>query len=637
MTEATADRLLLVDDNPTNLQVLLGALEQEGYELLIAQSGEEALQIAEAAQPRLVLLDINMPGLDGYETCERLKSNPQTRNAVVIFLSARGAVEDKVRGLELGAVDYIEKPFQFEEVIARVRQHLLTWHKHRSLQHENRKLKSLIEGGFRELDEEDVTVLMEEGEGDRVEFKSTLRWNLHTNKTDKKIENACLKTVAAYLNSGGGFLLVGVDDDGNPLGLDLDQFANEDKLLLHWNGLLKQYLGVHITPRVRSTILGVAGKRVLIVQTLPAADPVFFRRDNDEAFFVRTGNGTHALKPSEVLRYIEGKSASQPNSASQSTANDLNQIEQYTLGDRIGSGGMGVVYKARHAMLHRPAAIKLLDTSESNETMVERFQREVQLTSQLTHPNTITIYDYGRRANGDFYYVMEYIDGCTLFDLVNRAGPLPSGRVLHLLSQICGSLTEAHDAGLVHRDIKPSNIMVSHRGGLGDFVTVLDFGLVKPLESDQGSDLTVAGNFIGSSGFISPETVSGDSIDPRNDLYSLGATGWFLLTGQELFEGGNGLQTCLKHVRETPRRPSDVITDTVEPKLEAIVMQCLEKNPQDRPANARALLQSLAMCQADGHWTHQQAAEWWTRQVVETEAHTSNDDEDTAVEFVDKK
>jgi len=269
--------------------------------------------------------------------------------------------------------------------------------------------------------------------------------------------------------------------------------------------------------------------------------------------------------------------------------------------------------------------------------MVERFQREVQLTSQLTHPNTITIYDYGRRTNGDFYYVMEYIDGCTLFDLVNRAGPLPSGRVLHLLTQICGSLAEAHDAGLVHRDIKPTNIMVSHRGGLGDFVTVLDFGLVKPLESDQGSDLTVAGNFIGSSGFISPETVSGDSIDPRSDLYSLGATGWFLLTGQELFEGGNGLQTCLKHVRETPRRPSDVITDTVEPKLEAIVMQCLEKNPQDRPANARALLQSLAMCQADGHWTHQQAAEWWTRQVVETEAHTSNDDEDTAVEFVDKK
>lgn len=637
MTEVTVDRLLLVDDNPTNLQVLFGALEQEGYELLIAQSGAEALQIAEAAQPRLILLDINMPGMDGYQTCERLKSNPQTRDAVVIFLSARGSVEDKVRGLELGAVDYIEKPFQFEEVVARVRQHLLIWHKHRSLQHENRKLKSLIEGGFRELDEEDVMVLMEEGEGDRVEFKSTLRWNLHTNKPDKKIENACLKTVAAYLNSVGGFLLVGVDDEGKPLGLDFDQFANEDKLLLHWNGLLKQYLGVHITPRVRSTVLEVASKRVLIVQTLPAADPVFFRRDNDEAFFVRTGNGTHALKPSEVLRYIEGKVASQPIADPAAVSRDPNQIGQYTLGDRIGSGGMGVVYKARHAMLHRPAAIKLLDAPASSELMVERFQREVQLTSQLTHPNTITIYDYGRRANGDFYYVMEYIDGCTLFELVRLAGPLPSGRVLHLLTQICGSLAEAHEAGLVHRDIKPANIMVSHRGGLGDFVTVLDFGLVKPMASDEAIDLTGPGNFMGSSGFISPETVNGDAIDPRSDLYSLGATGWFLLTGQEVFEGGNGLQTCLKHVRENPRQPSEIIHHSVDSQLEAIVMKCLEKDVKDRPANARELLQLLAQCQAGGGWTHQEAAEWWTRQVAETESHPSINDLNTDVAFVEKK
>ena len=147
MTETNTDRLLLVDDNMTNLQVLFGALEEEGYELLIAQSGEEALEIARAAMPQLILLDINMPGMDGYETYQKLKADPQTRAAAIIFLSARGGVDDKVRGLELGAVDYIEKPFQFEEVLARVRQHLINWHKKDTLRHENKNLKSVIDGG----------------------------------------------------------------------------------------------------------------------------------------------------------------------------------------------------------------------------------------------------------------------------------------------------------------------------------------------------------------------------------------------------------------------------------------------------------------------------------------------------------
>ncbi|MGI9518729.1 MAG: response regulator [Pirellulaceae bacterium] len=315
MTESgppTLDRLLLVDDNPANLQVLFSALQEEGYELLVAQSGEEALQTARNARPQLILLDINMPGMDGYDTCRALKADPQTSQCAVIFLSARGSVDDKVQGLELGAVDYIEKPFQFEEVVARVRQHLATWHQHRRLKHENKRLKNSIDGGFREFDEDDIAVLLGQGESDRLEFKSTLRWNLHTNKPDKKLENACLKTVAAYLNTSGGVLLVGVDDAGQPLGLDTDNFDNEDKLLLHWNGLVKQYLGVEVTPRVQSTIYDAGSRRLLGVQVLPSGEPVFFRRDNDESFFVRTGNGTHALKPSEVLRYLEERSSTPP-------------------------------------------------------------------------------------------------------------------------------------------------------------------------------------------------------------------------------------------------------------------------------------------------------------------------------------
>jgi putative two-component system response regulator len=304
-----ADRLLLVDDNPTNLQVLFQALEAEGYELLVAQSGEEALATAQEAQPQLILLDINMPGIDGYETCRRLKAQSETCDAVVIFLSARGDVDDKVQGLALGAIDYIGKPFQFEEVVARVRKHLETYHQHRALREKTHQLEERLAGGFEELTDDQLKAIVAQGEGEQVEFKSTLRWNLHSGKPDKRIENACLKTVAAYLNSNGGVLFVGVDDHGTPVGLDNDRFANADKMLLHWNNLIKSHLGVQCAPHVRSTARQLAGQSVLVVQCLPAPQPVFLRRDNDEMFCIRTGNGSQPLKPSEMLAYLDQRGA----------------------------------------------------------------------------------------------------------------------------------------------------------------------------------------------------------------------------------------------------------------------------------------------------------------------------------------
>ncbi len=303
--EARVDRLLLVDDNPTNLQVLYQALEDEGYELLVAQSGEEAITIAAEAAPQLILLDINMPGIDGYETCRRLKDDPRTSDAVVIFLSARGETEDKVKGFEVGAVDYIGKPFQFEEVVARVRKHLEMFHRHQNLQTKTEELEQRLAGGFRSFSADELPALIAQGESDGVEFKSTLRWNLHTSKLDKRMENACLKTVAGYLNSRGGILFVGVDDEGQAVGLDHDKFPNEDKLLLFWNGLIKTHLGVEFAPLVRSTMHDLAGKRMLVVQCLASPQPVFMRRDNQETFFIRTGNGTQPLKPSEILAYVQ--------------------------------------------------------------------------------------------------------------------------------------------------------------------------------------------------------------------------------------------------------------------------------------------------------------------------------------------
>ncbi|NRB74528.1 MAG: response regulator [Verrucomicrobiales bacterium] len=303
-TEGAPNHILLVDDNLDNLQVLFQALENEGYELLLAQSGEEALRIAREVQPPLVLLDINMPGMDGYETCRQLKADPVTDKANIIFLSAHGSLDDKLTGFEAGAVDFVQKPFQFEEVIARVRIQLAAYYRERSLE---KNAASSGEGAFTNLDENRLKEVLAGGEGDSVEFKSTLRHNLHTGKTDKKIENASLKTIAAFLNTSGGFLFVGVDDEGNALGLEPDGFPNQDRFLLHFSNLVHSHLGGEFAPFIRGAIVIVERKEVLAVECLPSPEPVYFRRDQDEVFFVRSGPSTKTLLPSEVVAWVTRK------------------------------------------------------------------------------------------------------------------------------------------------------------------------------------------------------------------------------------------------------------------------------------------------------------------------------------------
>ena len=201
---------------------------------------------------------------------------------------------------------------------------------------------------------------------------------------------------------------------------------------------------------------------------------------------------------------------------------------------------MGVVYKGHHAMLRRPTAIKMLDVDKVNEGSIERFEREVQITSQLNHPNTVAIYDYGRTPEGVFYYAMEYLDGIDLQTLVERYGPQPVPRVIHILLQVCGSLYEAHSLGLVHRDIKPANIMLNRRGGEPDVVKVLDFGLVKAVDDQKQAGLTQQASLTGTPLYMSPEAIQlPNSVDARSDLYAVGAVGYFLLTGHPVFEADN--------------------------------------------------------------------------------------------------
>ncbi len=266
------------------------------------------------------------------------------------------------------------------------------------------------------------------------------------------------------------------------------------------------------------------------------------------------------------------------------------QLGQYTLEEKIGEGGMGVVYKARHALLKRPTAVKLLKADVANSRTTAWFEREVQLASQLTHPNTIAIYDYGITAEGLFYYAMEYLDGVTLLQVVQQSGPLSVRRTIHILRQIAGSLREAHHLGLVHRDIKPHNVMLCQRAGETDMVKVLDFGLVKELSEQSKASTVLAGTPM----YMAPERIgSPDAVDPRMDIYAFGAVGYFLLTGQEIFanEDGRGL---LYHVMNTvPPRVTQCVATPIPAELADLIASCLAKDPQDRPANMDAVLQVL--------------------------------------------
>jgi serine/threonine-protein kinase len=267
---------------------------------------------------------------------------------------------------------------------------------------------------------------------------------------------------------------------------------------------------------------------------------------------------------------------------------EARQLGQYTLEEKIGEGGMGAVYRARHSMLRRPTAIKLLPAGRAGGDRLERFEREVQLTSRLTHPNTVAIFDYGRTADGVFYYAMEYLEGLNLDDLVRLGGALPAGRVVHVLKQVAGALVEAHGVGLIHRDIKPANvILLAEYGAAADVAKVVDFGLVKEL--DGRADLTRDDQIAGTPLYLSPEAIRApDLVDARSDLYSLGALGYFLLTGTPLFAGRNAVEICGHHLHTPPVPPTERLGRAVPAKLSALLLACLEKEPGKRPASARA-------------------------------------------------
>ena len=289
----------------------------------------------------------------------------------------------------------------------------------------------------------------------------------------------------------------------------------------------------------------------------------------------------------------------------------LKQLGQYTLGEKIGEGGMGVVYRARHALMRRDTAVKLLLPDRADAAAVERFEREVCLTCQLTHPNTIQVYDYGRTPDGIFYYAMELLAGLNLHDLVSRFGPQPEGRVIQILTQVCESLAEAHARGLVHRDIKPSNIFLCDRGGVLDWVKVLDFGLVREFCKPSG-EAGDESEFAGTPSFMSPEALKNSAAnDPRSDLYAVGAIGYFLLTGKPVFENEDISELQKKQLADSPAPPSWRTKNRISAELERAILRCLEREPEKRPQSALELRDLFLASPRAADYTPEARATWW--------------------------
>jgi serine/threonine-protein kinase len=291
-------------------------------------------------------------------------------------------------------------------------------------------------------------------------------------------------------------------------------------------------------------------------------------------------------------------------------------LGNYELMSRIGEGGMGEVWRARHKTLARPAAVKLVRSDIAlHGLLARRFQREVDAIAALQSPHTVYLYDAGTTSQGGLYYVMELLDGISLQTLVGTFGPQPPSRVVAILQQICQSLEEAHERKIVHRDIKPSNVMICHVAQIYDFVKVLDFGLAKPFDNPNASNLTALGATTGTPEYMAPEVAAGSArIGPPADLYAVGCVGYFLLTGRLVFDEANPMKVVLQHMKTTPIPPSRRTEQAIPPDLERVVLKCLAKQPGDRPADARSLNRMLAACDVP-RWTDEDAAEWWSNHV----------------------
>jgi DNA-binding NtrC family response regulator len=685
-------QILLVDDNATNLQVLYQTLAGSGYRLLAARNGSDAITIAHRAVPDLILLDVMMPGMDGFETCARLKADHRTRDAAVIFLSALTDAADKVRGLELGAVDFVNKPFQAAEVLARVRTHLTIRDLQKELRGRNEELEHELRVAqelLREARERTDGVLL----GDSVLAVRLRRDIEQAAATDGPLlisgppgsDHEAVARAVHHQSARGSRAIIcvsclafttGSSPDSLPTGTGADVV---DKLRLAQAGTLYLEGIQHLSRESQRLLAGhlqalddarqsaawresdarvivsttrdvddevAAGRllpelrrafRVTIdvvplrsrLEDLPAIANLVLRHQAERAGRTVPIISSESLQrmqdyrwPGNLreLRNVIGSALAVSSGSvlevGEHLLNNGVRVGSYSLIERIGSGGMGEVWLARHQLLARPAAVKIvheaaLGAAEDSAATRQRFAREAHVTAELQSPHTVQLFDFGMTDAGSFYYVMERLRGIDLQRMVERHGPLPAERVVFLLKQACLSLSEAHALGLVHRDIKPGNLFVCRLGQQFDFLKVLDFGVVSRRGRGSTASITAPGLLLGTPAFLAPELVSQKPFDGRVDIYSLGCVAFWLLTGRPPFEGADAMAVLVQHSSTEPTPPSEVCERPVPKDLDALVVECLAKDPARRPAGAEQLAIRLDGLSIAGWWTQQKARAWW--------------------------
>ena len=687
-----APQILLVDDNPTNLQVLYQTLDGQGYRLLAARSGRDAIAIAERATPDLILLDVMMPDLDGFETCARLKADDRTRDCAIIFLSALTEASEKARGLDLGAVDFVNKPFQAEEVLARVRTHLTIRELQQQLRSRNQALEhelTVAQELLREARDRTDGVLLGESPA-AVRLRHDIHDAAASDETwlingppgsdheavARAIHHQSARTTRAiicvnclsltpdpsrssgstgvraeifyklHLADGGTFYVEGIEHlppDSQLMVVDTLRALDEARrsasrsepdvrvIVSTTRDVDDAVAAGRLIPELRRALpktLDLAPLRDRL-DDLAALAPYILRRLAEQAgrpVPVLADESLKRLKtyrwPGNLreLRNVLGFALSTSQGpvleiGEQLLDNNL-RVGSYSLIERLGSGGMGEVWLARHQLLARPAAVKIvreasLGGGEDGHVRRQRFAREAQATSELQSPHTVQLYDFGITDGGGFYYVMERLRGMDLKRMVERHGPLAPERVVFLLKQVCLSLSEAHALGLVHRDVKPANLFLCRLGSEYDFVKVVDFGVVSRAAHETSSHITTAGMILGTPAFLAPELVSSHKFDGRADIYALGCVAFWLLTGRPPFEANDAMSVLMHHVQTAPVPPSTMCEEAIPAQLDALVLECLSKDPLRRPASAEALGERLDRVPVVGEWNQRRARAWW--------------------------
>jgi DNA-binding NtrC family response regulator len=687
-----ADRILLVDDDVTNIDVLRHTLDGRGYRLFVTRNGESAIEVARRVHPLLVLLDIVMPGIDGYETCRRLKEDPETREAAVIFLSSLDETKDKVRGLEVGAVDFVSKPFQSDEVVARVNTHITLQRLRRQLEARNAELARELAVAQEFLTDARRRVegpLLGDSPAIRALRESIARYAADADfllltgpqgtgheAAARTIHHASPRSRQAFIHVNCALVPQGQDpgilsplpvaEPAASSRLSLLELATHGTLYLEeiqrlagdLQGRLAEVLegverlrerGEPVVPDVRviayssaplAATSGFHPKLQALLERRQLRVPSLAERPDDVSeialFFLRQ----HAQRSGAVVEAISEQSMKRlrkyrwPGDVGElqslieraviSAREPVLEIDaalldeglplgHYRLMEKLGEGGMGEVWRARHQLLARPCAVKLIKPDllgESNrEAATERFRLEARTIARLSSPNTVRLYDFGVSETGSFYFVMELLSGMDLASLVQRFGPIPPERAVAVLRQACRSLGEAHAAGLLHRDIKPQNLFLCRLGLDFDVVKVLDFGLVKSLD-ESATQLTAAGALTGTPAYMPPERVLGAAADERSDLYALGCVGYWMLTGRTVFTG-EPMAVMIHHARTAPKPPSTISGAPIPDRLEQILLACLEKAPEKRPSSALDLWRQLGEVTLPAAWTAERAESWW--------------------------